>query len=199
MTVLPLTTAIKTKITRTDKLHNKQTVLDTVEDFPALLKETVPYNFEEYDPKDTAQLMKDMTESLMYYNGYGISANQLGLPHRIFAIHGEPWVIFNPRIAMMGDEQVKLDEACLSFPGMTIPIRRSKHIRVRYADPNGEINSHTYTGMTARIFLHEMAHLDGKMWFQNCSRFHLERAMRQAKQKGNDYYHLGLLHYAKEN
>ena len=166
----------------------------------ALKTPTIPYVFSDHKPEDTAQLCKDMVEALYKYDGLGISANQLGLPWSIFAIRSEEpekAVIFNPHIAMPGEEIVKLEEACLSFPRLVVPIKRAKVIRVRFASATGETDSHTFTGMTARVFAHEMDHLAGRMFFEGCSRFHLERAIRQAKNKGYDYSAMGLMKYAK--
>jgi peptide deformylase len=166
----------------------------------ALTTPTTPYNFAEHSQDETNQLAKDMVDAMYHYGGIGISANQLGMPWSIFAMRGMPedFVCFNPRIAMPSNEIVKLEEACLSFPGLVLPLERPKHGRVRFAGPNGEVGSHTFTGMTYRVFQHEMCHLEGRMFFEGVSRINLERSIRQAKNKGSDYTALGFMKYAKK-
>jgi len=108
------------------------------------------------------------------------------------------YAVFNPEIVMSGAETIKLDEACLSWPALILPINRAKQIQVRCSDFNGLTDTLTFTGLTARVFQHEISHLRGKHWFEGCSRFHLQRAIKNAKNKGFDYSHMGLMRYAKK-
>lgn len=165
----------------------------------ALLTPTIPYVFSEHTWGETEQLARDMIALMYKRNGLGLSANQCGLPWSVFVMRGMPADIacFNPRIAMYSDEIIKLEEGCLSFPNLLLPIERPKHGRVRFAGPNGEVSSHTFTGMTFRIFQHEMSHLEGKMFFEGCNRLHLERAIRHAKKHGNDYSGMRFMKYCR--
>ena len=158
------------------------------------------YLFQDHDPVETTAIAANMVESLYYYKGLGISANQLGLPWRIFAMRGAEYdiVCFNPELVSGGNEQVRLEEGCLSFPSLFLKINRWKTVRVRFADPEGFTDAFTYTGMTARVFQHELEHLEGSFFFDGANRLHLERAMRQAKNKGHDYNALGLMKYARK-
>jgi peptide deformylase len=166
----------------------------------ALTTPTTRYVFGDHTEDETNQLAKDMVEAMYKYGGVGVSANQLGLPWSIFAMRGMPadFVCFNPTIAMPSNEIVKLEEACLSFPGLVLPLERPRHGRVRFAGPNGEMGSHTFTGMTYRVFQHEMCHLEGRMFFEGVSRINLERGIRQAKRKGFDYSAEGFMRHAKK-
>jgi peptide deformylase len=70
-------------------------------------------------------------------------------------------VCFNPRIVDQGNEEIVLDEGCLSYPGLAVKVKRVKNIKVRYTLPTGETDTQKFTGMTARVFLHELDHMNG--------------------------------------
>ena len=179
MIVLPLTTALT--------------------DLKSLTTPTVPYKFEDHTPEETEQLAKDMIESMYHYEGLGISANQLGLPWRVFAIRGpdSDFICFNPFVAYVSEEKVSFDEACLSFPGMVFDIERPQHIRIRFADHHREVDTFKWSNLTARIVLHELDHLNGKIYFEGVSRITLEQKIRKAKRRGFDYTGK-LMKYAKK-
>ena len=165
-----------------------------------LLTPAKEYVFADYTTEETKQLAADLIQTLYKYQGLGIAGNQAGLPWSVFAFRGtdSDYAVFNPKIVMVGKETDKLEEACLSWPGLIVPIERHKQIQVRVSDYNGTTDTLTFTGLTARVFQHEMCHLQGKHWFEGCSRFHLQRAIKNAKNKGFDYSAMGLLKYAKK-
>lgn len=131
-----------------------------------------------FDPIEFAvELVKFMYEN----NGIGLAANQVGIPYRIFAMRGEPenYVMFNPIITATSDEKIKLLEGCLSFPNVTCDITRPKNVRVRYTQPNGNTKTEVFHGITARIIQHEIEHLDGKLFFNNLSKYHRDKALKK--------------------
>lgn len=133
-------------------------------------------------PTDPIQLAKDLTETMLHHNGMGLAANQVGLPYRVFVIKSNPILAcFNPRIVSQTGEEIDLEEGCLTFPNYYVKIRRPKQIRVRYTYPNGETVTQIYDGMTARIFQHELDHLDGILFQSRATLFHKEQAERRAK------------------
>ena len=81
----------------------------------------------------------------------------------LFRSRGSPenFVCFNPKIIHPSEKTITLEEGCLTFPGLTVKIKRPQHVRVRFTTPNGEIITKQFTGMTARIFQHELDHLNG--------------------------------------
>ena len=164
-----------------------------------LTKPTVPYVFADHFTEETEILAKDIVEALYKNNGLGISANQLGLPWSIFAFKGdkEDYVVFNPRVVSLTGRVIKMDEGCLSFPNLIVPIKRFEEVRIRFSGPNNEVTSKTFKGITSRVVQHEIFHLEGRMWFEGCNKLHLERAMR-ASRKTFDYASLGLMKYAKK-
>jgi peptide deformylase len=116
-------------------------------------------------------------------NGIGLAANQVGVPYRIFAMRGQPqnFVCFNPKIVQPSEEEITLEEGCLTFPGLVVKVKRHRHIRVRFTTPNGDTRTETFTGMSARVFQHELDHLEGKLYFNRASRYHKELAMKKWK------------------
>lgn len=114
-------------------------------------------------------------------NGYGISASQVGDPYRIFAMRGHPenFVCINPRIIDTSNETITLEEGCLSFPNLIVKVKRPRHIRVRFFTPNGDVRTEKFTGMSARVFQHEMDRIDGILYFNRASRYHRDIAMRK--------------------
>ncbi len=148
---------------------------------PILRKQADPFDFEnpQFDPEELAtQLVEFMRDK----DGIGLAANQVGIPLRVFAMEGEPaFVCFNPRIVMDGEELVTLEEACLTFPGLSVKVKRPKVIKVRFQGPDGEVYTKTFTGMTARIFQHELDHLDGRVFYERANRFHRDSAFKKWK------------------
>lgn len=139
------------------------------------------FNFNE-PPIDPVELASDLLKHMRYYGGIGLSANQLGLPYRVFAMEGNPgFVCYNPTITAVGDDDVSLDEGCLSYPGLWLKIRRPQNIRVRFQDPYGNVCVKKFSGMTARIFLHEYEHMEGEHFINNVSRLALDRARNKQR------------------
>ncbi|HAY88319.1 MAG TPA: peptide deformylase [Bacteroidetes bacterium] len=135
------------------------------------------------DPKTLEQDLKD---SMVHHRGIGISACQVGLMTRVFAV-GDPSnpedivVMFNPNIVDASDEYHLIEEGCLSFPGLFIKVKRPATVRVRYANADGKIITESYEGIPARAILHEYDHLDGITFQSRANMVHLDQAKRQKK------------------
>ena len=131
-----------------------------------------------------------MIETMYAAPGIGLAANQVGVPYRVFVMIGSPadYACFNPKIVGFSNEIVELDEGCLSFPNLFVKIKRPRDIRVRFTDYNGDVSTHTFTGMTARIFQHELDHLDGKLFYNLADRYHREKAIKYAKKQNKIVY-----------
>jgi peptide deformylase len=134
-------------------------------------------------PFDIIDFSKQLVKYMYDSNGIGLAANQVGVPYRIFAMRGAPenFVCINPKIIMPGTEEVVLEEGCLSYPGLLVKIKRPQHIRVRFNTPNGDVLTKQFTGMTARIFQHELDHLNGVVFYNKANRFHRDQAMKKWK------------------
>lgn len=148
---------------------------------PILRTPTEEFDFDN-PPVDPLELACNLAETMLEEGGIGIAANQCGLPYRVFVLQAEELIpCFNPRVVDVSEEQIYLEEGCLSFPGLTVKIKRPRRIKIRYTEPDGNTITKVFDGITARCVLHEMDHLDGIVHTQRANRVHLEQA--KAKQK----------------
>lgn len=157
-----------------------------------ILKETLPdFDFSNpvMDPRD---LEEQMIQLMMAENGRGLSANQVGIRARVFAIKTEklngvttPFAVFNPKVIAEDDEKVQDYEGCLSFPNLILPVKRSKHIVVEFLDRDKNPCIIRLDDIDARCFLHELDHLNGICFTSGISKLKLDLALkRQRKLNG---------------
>lgn len=136
-------------------------------------------------PEDLASLLESTMRNL---NGLGLSACQIGYNVRVFSMRTEPDVtIFNPRVVDVSNEVVELEEGCLSFPNLIVKVKRPRLIRARFQLMDGEVRTMKFDGMTARIFQHELDHLNGRLFFDQVSNLKLGMAIRKAAKTGKKY------------
>jgi len=117
------------------------------------------------DPK-LETLVQEMVETCMANRGVGLAAPQVGEDKQLAILHVENrtkiMTIINPKIIAHTKEKEKLDEGCLSAPGVTIPMKRYKGVEVEFYNLLGEKIQARFTDYDCRIFLHEFDHLQGK-------------------------------------
>ena len=102
----------------------------------------------------------------------------------MFVLDGEPaYAIFNPRITYFGEEEILLEEGCLSYPGLSLKIRRPRFIRARFQDPYGDYVTKQFDGITARVFQHEFDHINGVDFTQKVSKLKRDMAIKRWKKK----------------
>lgn len=132
-----------------------------------------------YDPKELAFKLNDCMKK---NNGLGLSACQVGIPFRVFAMRvdgDEPYVLFNPRIVSQSDNLISMKEGCLSFPLLYMNVKRPDSVRIRYQTATGETKTQHFIGMSARVALHEMDHMEGVTYLNRASSFEVQRATRK--------------------
>ena len=113
---------------------------------------------------EIVSLASAMKVKMVEWNGIGLAAPQVGRNIRLIVIQlmcGKIVEMINPRISWTSDEKCLLDEGCLSIPGETQPIERSKSIRVKFQDIKGQHKYWKLSKMDARVVLHEYDHLEG--------------------------------------
>ena len=115
---------------------------------------------------DRHEMSKMLIENMIHYNGIGISANQIGIWERAFAMikdleHNKIIVCFNPRIVKSYTEEVEMEEGCLSYPEVFLKIKRPDKIVVKYEDENKKIHKIKLEGLASRVFQHEYDHMEG--------------------------------------
>jgi len=146
-----------------------------------LTTELPRFNFSD-PPVDPIQLAQDLLDTMVENDGVGLAANQCGLPHRVFVMKGIPSLaFFNPNIVDVSSKLVVLEEGCLSYPNLFVKIKRPDLVKVRFTNQLGEIETKSFSGMSARIIQHEMDHLEGILFWERASRIHRERAFKNKK------------------
>jgi len=140
---------------------------------PVLRGETKPIDA---NYPELPQLIDDMFETMYQADGIGLAAPQIGRSVRLFVIDANALakdhpeckdfkrVMINPEIVERTDEEVTLEEGCLSFPGIHEKVARSVSIKVKYEDRDLISREETLDGFTARVVQHEYDHLEGQVF-----------------------------------
>lgn len=111
---------------------------------------------------DPTELIKQMTKIMFENNGIGLAAPQVGVLKRLFIMGNRDklFVCINPTL-ISGGESYRDLEGCLSFPNLWLHVSRYKEIQVHYQDIQGNVVETTLDGIIARVYQHELDHLDG--------------------------------------
>src|SRR6056300_1160772 len=138
--------------------------------------------------KDRKELSDKMFDAMKKYGGIGLSANQVGLPFNMFVMGGHLQIenglkmtCFNPMIISSSEEQVMMQEGCLTFPFVFLQIKRPRKVVVKYEDENGDLKEGHLDGMMSRVFQHEYDHMLGRTFTEHVSKFKLDRAYKKAE------------------
>jgi peptide deformylase len=93
----------------------------------------------------------------------GLAANQLGWLNRIILVWtgAEFEVMINPEWEPRDGKMASQHEGCLSRPSVNVKVKRHKRIVAEWTTPSGELRKQKFSHFTARVFQHEVAHLDG--------------------------------------
>ena len=115
---------------------------------------------------DRHHLSRVLIDNMIHHNGIGISANQIGIWERAFAMvrdieNNEVIVCFNPRIVKSYSEEVEMEEGCLSYPELFLKIKRPDKIVVKYEDEDKKTHKLKLQGLASRVFQHEYDHMEG--------------------------------------
>lgn len=147
---------------------------------PILKMKTELFDFNA-PPINPVILYRNMANTMLEKNGIGLAAPQVGLPYRMFVMRTHPEVlgIFNPILVDFSEEQIILEEGCLSFSNLLIKVKRPRKIRARFTNPDGQTETRVFDGITARCFLHELDHLNGTTMLDVVSRTQVDLAMRK--------------------
>lgn len=116
-------------------------------------------------------LAKDMFDAMQQYRGIGLAAPQIGQSIRLIIIATPDGVkaYFNPEIIKQSWKKTNMEEGCLSLPGVFGIVRRPGSIKVRYTSIDGVEITEDLNGMTARIYQHEVDHLNGILFIDRTS------------------------------
>ena len=112
------------------------------------------------------KLFDDMIETMRDAPGIGLAATQVGRLARIFVweVGEEHGAVVNPSITRRSDETEVDEEGCLSLPGIVYEVERSIAVTVEGLDRAGDATLIEAEGLQARVFQHEIDHLDGVLF-----------------------------------
>lgn len=125
--------------------------------------------------KNLQTLIDDMVETMREAPGVGLAAPQIGLSERLIVVeyfeHEEDeekenaskkvWAVINPEIIKASEEKLMGVEGCLSIPGLVGEVERHASIQVKGLNRHGKPMKIKAEGWLARIFQHEIDHLNG--------------------------------------
>ncbi|MFA6430580.1 MAG: peptide deformylase [Candidatus Paceibacterota bacterium] len=118
-------------------------------------------------------LIKDMVHTMRRNHGIGLAAPQIGKSLQIVVMetrpskarpdaeHRGPFFVINPKITSYSKNKVKGWEGCVSIHGIMAIVSRSKKVSVSYYNENGKKILEEVSGLWARLFQHEVDHLNG--------------------------------------
>ena len=131
---------------------------------------------EDVNDPHVQEFIDDLIATCADASGVGIAAPQVDVTKRIFIISSrpnarypnapdmEPFAVINPEIISRSEETVKDWEGCLSIPGIRGLVPRHAWVDVRYISRGGRVEETRLTDFIARIFQHELDHLNGVLF-----------------------------------
>lgn len=114
--------------------------------------------------------------------GAGLSANQIGIDAKVFAItvvENYHYAVFNPEILESSTETILMEEGCLSRPGLWLRVSRPDRIKVKYFTFKGEEVHTELQGYHSRVFQHEYDHMLGIDFTQRVGKLKLDMALKK--------------------
>jgi peptide deformylase len=142
------------------------------------------------DYPNLPKLLEDMWETMYASNGVGLAAPQVNKDIRLFIMDSEQifrnmkednekneypdapgikQVFINACLAELDGEEWPYNEGCLSIPKIREDIYRQESVTLHYQDENFILHTKTFTGLSARIILHEYDHIEGKLFIDHIS------------------------------
>ena len=134
--------------------------------------------------KNLHTLIDDMVETMREAPGVGLAAPQIGLSERIIVIEyyereedeekedapKKVWAVLNPEIIKSSEEKLMGVEGCLSIPGLVGEVERHAAVQVKGLNRHGKPMKIKAEGWLARIFQHEIDHLNGILFTDRAAR-----------------------------
>lgn len=153
---------------------------------PALRKKAAPVK----DIGDNEKkLFEDMAQTMYAANGVGLAATQVGVDKQLIVVDVGSGLLklANPKIVHASCKKMG-EEGCLSFPEVTVKIKRPEKIKIGALNHNGQAVNIEAEGLSARALQHEMDHLDGVVIIDKIGirqRLGIAGKLRKIKKGGN--------------
>lgn len=136
-----------------------------------------------------AKFIDDMWETMYASSGVGLAAPQVNKEIRVFVVDTEQMfanmdenekneypgddgvkaVFINAHIIELQGEEWSYNEGCLSIPKVREDIYRNETVTLNYLNEQFQPQSKTFTGLSARVILHEYDHIEGKLFIDHIS------------------------------
>jgi len=133
------------------------------------------------------ELVNDMMETMHVHEGIGLAAPQVAQLITLFVIDmslieqdGQPMAVINPEI-LEKNGQTSIDEGCLCIPDIRGEVKRPEQIRVKYMDIDGNVHVKELNEITARVFQHEIDHLNGVLFVDRLGTMKRKLLQKQLK------------------
>jgi len=129
------------------------------------------------------QLVDDMFETMYQAPGIGLAATQVDVHKRIITIDisedkSQPLCIINPEI-ITSEGVERMEEGCLSVPGIYEPVERAERITLKALDRDGKSYELPADGLLSVCIQHEMDHLQGKLFVDYLSELKRQRIRKK--------------------
>jgi len=132
------------------------------------------------------RLIADLTETMYDSLGIGLAAPQVGVSLRLIVLdegRGVARAYLNPVIVAEGGRAVG-EEGCLSLPGIFADVERAEWVVVEAQAPTGAVIRQRARGLLARVFQHEIDHLDGVLFIDRLDKVTRDRIKRRIRKEG---------------
>jgi peptide deformylase len=131
--------------------------------------------------------IEDMWETMYASGGVGLAAPQVNKSIRLFTVDtvqmfdgmdeeerkeysdspGIKKVFINAEVIALEGDKWAYNEGCLSIPKIREDVSREESVTLQYQDENFKDYTETFTGLTARVILHEYDHIEGKLFIDH--------------------------------
>ncbi len=142
------------------------------EPHPLLREKTAEVKETQFGSAEFLELVKTMKETMKTARGVGLAANQVGQNLRLFVaeVENKSYVVANPRITKTSAKTVPMEEGCLSAPGVWGVVERPESVEIEGRNQFGKKIKIKAKGLLARVFQHEIDHLDGILFIDKANR-----------------------------
>jgi len=136
------------------------------------------------------RLVDDMLETMYEAPGIGLAATQVNVHRRVIVIdisedRSQPLCLINPEILEREGEE-RMDEGCLSVPGVYETVVRAERVRVRALGRDGQPFERWADDILAVCIQHEIDHLDGKLFVDYLSNLKRQRIRKKLEKEGRE-------------
>ncbi len=121
--------------------------------------------------EEIRELIQDLKDTLSTVEGIGLAAPQIAVNKRVILIdltpdNSSPLILINPKAIIVSKETARDYEGCLSYVGYEGLVERPTKMIVEALNENGKLVKYEVEDFMARVFCHEMDHLDGILYME---------------------------------